>query len=170
MKSPNRFFSTAEKMLGSQVQGIIATLKKKISDVNPAFRMTRCSRPLMERSRVREEWLNVGQKNGKTAWVLSTEWKSRANPLSLPSSLPDTRRCGMFGKGREGGTKGWVTNAELRRPAELFGQNPAKWKDGLLLGCAVGQREHSGWAHWKGPGRCLLTQIYHFKSTTATTN
>lgn len=121
------------------------------------------SKPIMLRARIRDEWLNVGQINRKTAWVHSTLQKSRANPLSLPSSLPDTRRSGM-------GTKGWVTNAELRRPAELFGQNPVKWKDELLLGCAVRQREHSGWAYWKEPGHCLLTLIYHFRGTTVTTN
>lgn len=30
-----------------------------------------------------------------------------------------------------------MTDAELRQPAELFGQNSVKWKDGLLLGCAL---------------------------------
>lgn len=147
-------------------------LKLEILDVLPAFWMTRCLRPLMERARAREEWLNVGQINGKTAWALSALWKSRANP-SLPSVLSAWHQEKWHVWQREGvgrTTKGWVTNAELRQPAELFGQNSVKWKDGLLLGCALGQREHSGWAHWDKPGLCLLTQIYHFKSTTATTN
>lgn len=77
-------------------------------------------------------------------WVHSDLWKSRAEPFSLPPSLSDTRRSAMFGRERREGTKGCVASAELRWPAELFGQNPVRWKAGLLLGCAVRQREHSG--------------------------
>lgn len=49
----------------------------------------------------RGEWLNVGQINGRTAGGLFCSLDITCHPRSLPSSLPDTRRSGMFGRGRK---------------------------------------------------------------------
>lgn len=57
--------------------------------------------------------LNVGQINGQAAWGYSALWKSRANPLSLPSSLPlqHMEIWHVWQQWKREQTKGWVTNA-----------------------------------------------------------
>lgn len=124
----------------------------------------------MDGARIGDEWLNVDQINGKPAWVHFTLWKSRADPLSLASSCSLTQGdLACLAEGEETKQKDEWPEWGLQWPAEIFGQNPVKWKDEQLLGYTVGQREHSYWAHWKDPGCCLLTEIYYFRNPTVTT-